>query len=407
MGKEIYEMKHTRAGLIAEAEKALSGKDQKTFDEKMKAVKDLNNEIDNLEMLDIERGRFEDSETQKVSLSEAIKNKEEDEARERTVTEIRSSNEYARAFCSALRNKISPETALTDTYRPLQAALTESGGTPEGSQGGFLVPIDVDNTIQEARRSQVALIDLVNVENVTAPTGWRVKDVAPTKGFTKLTGELEPIPEDDEPQFSKIDYKIEDYGLFIPISKQLMMDEDANLLSYLGRWFGKKAVITENNIILVELNKLVATDIAAGNEISGLKDVVNTVLDPDIEINAEWIANQNGFNILDKLVDGNGRPMLQPDVTQPTAKLLSDHPVTKVSNGLLADETGKSPIFVGDFEQYLTVFRRQALEVATTDVGGGAWRNYGFETRGIMRLDAQIFDGEAAAKVTLTDAEEV
>lgn len=404
MSKQIYELKHTRAGLIADAEKAITNKDQTGYEAKMAEVKKLNDEIGALEAIEVEKGRFSDEDTDKVSLANAIQNKKEDEKKERSLNDIRATNEYRRAFCASIRNKVSPKTAFGEEYNPLRAALKEAGGTPEGADGGFLVPIDIDNNIREQRKNMVSLIDLVQVENVMAPTGWRVKDTAPSKGFTKLSGELTAIPEDDQPKFAKVDYSLDTYGLFIPMSKELIDDEDANLLNYLSRWFGKKAIITENLIILALLAKITGTDATAGNEVNALKTALNETLDPDIAMNAKWLTNQGGFNTLDKLVDGNKRPLMQPDVVQLTQQLMFGYPITKVSNSQLAAAAEKDPVYVGDFEQYLTVFRRQALEVATTDIGGNAWRNYGYEMRGIMRLDAAVFDDKAVTKVNLPKA---
>lgn len=404
MSKQIYELKNQRAGLITEAETAVAKGDHSVYESKMSEVKKLNSEISALEMLEVEKGRFSDDDKQKVSLAESIQNQKEDEEKERSVTTIRSSKEYARAFLSAIRNNATLEdVGVYETYRPLQAALTEKGGTPEGSDGGFLVPIDVDNQIKELRRQMVSLIDLVQVENVSTSTGWRVKDTAPTTGFAKLDSELTPVPEDDQPKFAKVAYSLDTYGLFIPMSKELVNDEDANLMSYLAGWFARKGVITENTIILAELAKLTAVAAAAGKEVEELKKAINVTLDPEIALNAKWLTNQNGFNIIDNLVDGNKKPLLQPDFADATKHVISGYPVTRISNGQLPDETGKSPVYVGDFAQYLTYFRRQALEVDTTSVGGDAWRNYGYEMRGIMRADAQVFDEEAVAKLTLTE----
>ena len=50
------------------------------------------------------------------------------------------------------------------------------------------------------------------------------------------------------------------------------------------------------------------------------------------------------------------------------------------------------------------VFRRQPLEIASTDIGGNAWKTNSTEVRAITRLDAQVFDSEAATAVSLTIA---
>lgn len=116
------------------------------------------------------------------------------------------------------------------------------------------------------------------------------------------------------------------------------------------------------------------------------------------------MTNQDGFNALDQLVDGHKRPLLQPDPTGSTGKLLFGRGITVVSNGILKTATSKAPIYFGDFTQYATLFRRQPLEIASTDIGGNAWKTNSTEVRAITRLDAQVFDTEAAAAVSLTIA---
>ena len=135
-----------------------------------------------------------------------------------------------------------------------------------------------------------------------------------------------------------------------------------------------------------------------------LKTALNRTLDPAISATAHFVTNQDGFNALDQLVDGNKRPLLQPDPTGSTGKLLFGRGITVVSNGILKTATSKAPIYFGDFTQYATLFRRQPLEIASTDIGGNAWKTNSTEVRAITRLDAQVFDSEAAAAVSLTIA---
>ena len=51
-------------------------------------------------------------------------------------------------------------------------------------------------------------------------------------------------------KFGKSTYKVKTKGVLIPISKQLLADEKANLLSYIDRHFAKRAVRTENKAII-------------------------------------------------------------------------------------------------------------------------------------------------------------
>lgn len=102
----------------------------------------------------------------------------------KSLKDMLKSNEYARAFAYAIQNGLNRRTARQhEEARILYDALTESGGTPTGADGGFLVPEDIDHSIRELRRTLNPLAPLFNEETVTAPTGWRVQDTAPTAGF--------------------------------------------------------------------------------------------------------------------------------------------------------------------------------------------------------------------------------
>ena len=130
---------------------------------------------------------------------------------ERTLRDILKSNEYARAFASAVRCGARPGRPMIDeTHKVLYDALTIAGGSPAGEDGGFLVPEDIDNTIRELRRDFSPLSDLFNVEAVSSNTGWRVVDTAPTTGMTALTSEIpeDGIAQDDQPAFAKVTYTL-------------------------------------------------------------------------------------------------------------------------------------------------------------------------------------------------------
>lgn len=315
---------------------------------------------------------------------------------------IRASREYARAFADALREGIGVRQSRgIEKYRILHDAMTEGGGSPAGSAGGFLVPADVDVTIRETMRSLVRLADLFDVQNVMSNSGTRVKDVAPTKGFSALTGEAtaNAVKEDDQPVFSQVAYTLTTYGLNIPISNELVADEQANLFAYLGRYFAKKQVITENALLLGILDDLTPTAAGTGEDAQDvLRRILNTILDPDIALGARIITNQDGFQLLDSLKDTNERPLLQPDPTTGTPMLFKSHPITVVSNAQLPTPDDTNGVFyVGDFKQYGTLFVREPLEIASTIEGGGAWRSYSTEVRGIVRMCATKFDEDAAA----------
>ena len=321
---------------------------------------------------------------------------------------IRGSNEYVRAFAYALTHGINRKNGLgNENVKILYDALTETGGSTPGEDGGFLVPIDIDNTINELRRSLNPLADLFSQESVSAPTGWRVMDTAPTTGMSAVN-EMATIATNDQPAFSKIPYSVTKYALIVPVSNELIADEAANLMAYLGRWFAKKLVITENTLLLDALDDLTASSLIPSGTgktaLDGIKLALNKTLDPAISIGAHILTNQSGFDALDQIKDDQGRYILQPDAVNPTQYRIFGRPVHVMSDAQLPNGTGTgtpAPVFIGDFSQYATLFRREGFEVASTDIGGSAWRTDSTEVRGIARMGVSKFDTAAAVYRTI------
>ena len=318
--------------------------------------------------------------------------------------EMRKSNEYARAFCYALRNGINPRNGFGDEkVKILYDAMSEGGGSPAGTDGGFLVPEDVDNSIHELRRELNPLAPLFSEESVKAPTGWRPIDTAPTSGFTAVD-EMGTVPSDDQPAFAKVSYSLAKYGLILPISNELMKDEDANLMAYISRWGAKKLVLTENSILITLLKTLAASALVTGTEtaVSAIKKILNKSLDPAISASAVIITNQDGFDALDQLEDDMGRGLLQPDPTNATLLRVFGRRIVKVSNAQLPNTSSKPEFFIGDFKEFATIFRKEGFEVATTTEGGNAWAKDMTEVRMITRLAASKFDANAVVRRQLT-----
>lgn len=332
-----------------------------------------------------------------------------DDARLKTML---SSREYTRAFIAALRTGANPmRTPRDERNGVLYDALTIAGGTPAGSDGGFLVPTDFDNQIHEVQRTLNPLSQYFGSETVTTSTGWRAMDTAPTGGMTALTGEITQIDSSKQPKFAKVPYGLTTYGQSVPVSNELISDESAGLMAYLSRWFGKLLTMTENSILMGKLNQLTAANIVPGandgDTLASLKTLLNVALDPAISANAMILTNQDGFDYLDKLHDTTGRALIQPDPMTGAPMLLRSKQIVVMSNAQMPTRevttTGATkgsyyPLYVGDGKQYATLFRRQSLELRSTDVGGSAWSTNSTEVRGIARMGASVFDDKAMVR---------
>ena len=319
-----------------------------------------------------------------------------------------NSSECIHAFCECVRAG-----AAGDRTRYLQNAdivhrAVKNEGMTEGTpaDGGLIVPSDIQTMIREQMRALNPLSELFTVETVSTNTGSRVRDTAPTNGFTKVA-EMGTISKDDKPAFAKVEFTVEDYALIVPVSNDLLKDTDQNLLAYLSRWLGKKAVITENKLLLTLLTALdgSAASITESGALKAIKKMVNVTLDPIFGVSASFLTNQSGFNFLDSLEDSNGRPLLQINPADRTQYMIGGRAVHVVSDAVLPNKT-TAPLYVGDFKSFGTLFRRQAMEIASTNVGGNAWNANSTEVRAITRLDAKQFDvaAVAAGKIALPGA---
>jgi HK97 family phage major capsid protein len=324
------------------------------------------------------------------------------------VAELRSSKEYSNQFWNAFKMGVTPKSIQAgmhsaEKYVRLLDALTETGGSPVGSEGGFLNPVDFDGMINERGRQFVDLTQFFNFETVTAYSGWRAVETAtallPLQSMTENTDQTEI----ENPTFAKVPYTVTDRGGFLPIGNDLLSDSSAQIMAYVSRWFGKKVVLTRNYYILTLINALTPTVVAAVKDLPGaIKTALNKTLDPAISVAATVITNQSGFDALDQLLDGTGRPLLQPDPTNATRMLFKGRQVVMLADRLWANLSGptRARIAIGGPE-YLTFFQRQAYEMASTVVGGDAWRKNNTEVRGIMRSDCVEIDDEACALLTV------
>ena len=308
-----------------------------------------------------------------------------------------------RAFNKLLFNKFG---RLTDAEKrayfnvsgtPGQPALIESLDT----KGGYLVPEEQMTQIREFRKAYASLKSYCHVVHANSTSGkWPT--LGEESGLLTAFDELTAINESDF-NFGQATYEISDYGDIIPISNQLIADVNVNIMSIIGQRLARKAVNTENSLILTRLNALQATAIS---DFKGLNKALVKDLDPVYLANAKIITNQDGFLWLSNLVDGQQRPLLQPDVTAPDIYRYKGKPVVVIPNGILPNTTANStttaPFFVGNLADYLIFFERQGIELSVSTEY--LWGKNGTAIRAICRFGTALDDTAAmkAYKVTIS-----
>ena len=222
--------------------------------------------------------------------------------------------------------------------------------------------------------SEDNLEQYVNVEGVTTKSGSRNIEVdADSTPFDNVDEEAD-FPDMDEPKFKKIVYAIKKKGGILKITAELFEDTAANVMAYINKWIAKKTKATRNAMILKVADEMTKGKEVVISTIDSLKDVFNVGLDPAITTGAMVIANQNGYNYLDKLKDKDEKYILQPNPIQPTQMMLfGKYPIVKVSNRTVKSEPVYSPAFTISGSKLVIDGTTTAIDAsATSDVT--AWK---------------------------------
>lgn len=286
-------------------------------------------------------------------------------------------------------------------------------GTP--ADGGYTVPEDIQTQINTYREAKASLIDLVDVENVTTNKGSRTyKKRSQQTGFTKV-GEGAKISGGNTPQFERIDYEIDKYAGYFPVTNELLEDSDANITGTLTAWIGDESRVTRNKLILGVINTKEKTELAGLDDI---KKALNVTLGQAFKATSRLVTNDDGLQYLDTLKDNDGKYILQPNPAQPMEMIVcagaTRIPVFVVPNADMPSDTAtaktrKIPMVIGDLKEAVKFFDRKQLTIMTSNIASAGTLN-AFEEdltlfRAIEREDCVAKDMEAIVngEVTITD----
>jgi len=316
---------------------------------------------------------------------------------ERDMQELEA--EYRGIFLRGIRRRpiTSEQRSIIAEYER-RAVMNEGETNPAIPDGdvGMVVPQDIQTRINELMREWNDLSQYVTVENVSTLSGHRVLETDALMQPFQVVDEYGQIQETDNPKFTTVTYKLKKRAGYLPLTNELLADNDANLLGYVQNWIARKAVHTRNTQIISLLNSALTPQPLA--DLKAINKVLNVTLDPAISNTSIILTNQDGWDWLDNQVDGNGRPILQDDFTQPGRKMYKGRPIVVVSNRHLPSDTTNelAPFIIGNLKQFMVLFNRRFFELASTREGGDAWRRDTTELRTIIRDDYVKWDGSAA-----------
>lgn len=283
-------------------------------------------------------------------------------------------------------------------------------GTP--ADGGYTVPEDIQTRINTYREATRSLINLVDVETVTTNKGSRTfKKHSQQTGFQKV-GEGGKIQAKSTPQFERMDYEIEKYAGYFPVTNELLADSDAAITSVLTEWIGNESRVTRNNIILSVIKEKEVTELTSLDDI---KKALNVTLGAAFKATSKIVTNDDGLQYLDTLKDNDGKYLLQPNPADPMQLRLCAGstivPIEVIPNSEMPSDTKtaqkrKIPFIIGDLKEGIKFFDRQQLSIMSSNIAVAGNLN-AFEEdltmfRAIEREDCKTKDDEAFVNGQIT-----
>lgn len=290
--------------------------------------------------------------------------------------------------------------------------VTNSMNEGTATEGGYTVPEDIQTRINTYREARSSLIDLVDVEPVTTNKGSRTfKKRSQQTGFTKV-GEGGKIGQKDTPKFERLDYEIEKYAGYFPVTNELLSDSDAAITSVLTEWIGNESRVTRNNIIRAKINTKTKTALAGLDDI---KKALNVTLGAAFKATSKIITNDDGLQYLDTLKDSDGKYLLQPDPANPmkmrlcagaTIVEVKVYPNADLPSDIATAKKRKIPMIIGDLKEGIKFFDRKQLTIISSNIASAGTLN-AFEEdltlfRAIEREDCKVKDDEAFVNGEIT-----
>lgn len=278
-----------------------------------------------------------------------------------------------------------------ETYIRTQGTETRGLDTTSGS---VLVPVEVSTSVLELKNGQADLSQYVSKEAVGTgqgkfPVAKRAQAILATKA------ELAEIAEVNDPLFLEVEYKCQTRIGQIAFSNEVLEDAQIDVVDYAKRQMQRMVVNTNNKNIMDVLKTFETKDATNADE---LKRIVNVELDPELDV--KIVMNQDAYQVIDTMKDGNGRYLLQDSMASASGKMLFGKEVILVSNKLAATEGGKAGfIWVGDLKE--AVFMAQRNEISAE------WDKFDRYSKGLavgIRSDYKKIDPEAGKLVNFTQA---
>ena len=290
------------------------------------------------------------------------------------------------------KGKIVNEGLRLETKDEVLVPMNEIVPTTDGIKKANAKPVSSEEILYTQQREVKTVVDLKPFTTVYQAKKASGKYPVLQRATTKMVSvaELEKNPKLAKPEFKDVDWAITTYRGAIPLSQESIDDADVDLVSLVSESISQIKVNTTNDAIAKVLKSFTAKTVKNLDEIKAL---LNGGFDP--AYNVSLIVSQSFYQALDTLKDGNGRYLLQDDITAVSGKTLLGKPVFVLSDEVL----GANKAFVGDFKRGVLFADRKDLGLRWADN-----EIYGQYLQAVLRFGVTKVDDKAGFYVTYTPA---
>ena len=290
-------------------------------------------------------------------------------------------------------------------------ALVKALGGNVDADGGYLLPTEFRAEVVEQLEKVGVMRPLVRVIKVKTRSGEMPKIAS--KPVVSWATENEDIAE-SEPTFGQIVYSLKRMAVFSAISRDLLADTPIDLTALLKELFAEAIARAEDDAmtngdgstipivgILKDTNVGVADIGTDGLKYDDLVEAFYSIPAP-YRGRAVFMTNGKGLEVLRKIKDDNGNPILMPP-TQGGTPTVFGRPVVEnpqintydidTNNDGTADTTA-TDIVIADFKNaYL--FDSNEFGIEATKEGGDAFRKHQVWIKTWNRIDFKVAIPEA------------
>jgi len=259
---------------------------------------------------------------------------------------------------------------------------------------GALIPEEIIYNPEAAIDTVTDLSTLVTKTAVTTKKGTYpiLKRASAT---LSTVAELAANPALGKPEFTDVDWEVETYRGYIPVSQESIADAQVDLVALVANWVNQVKVNTSNAKIAAILSSFTAKTAAPATLVDDLKTIKNTQFDP--AYNLSWVVTKSAYNALDLLKDTTGRPLLQEEIGAATGTTLFGKPLEVVEDTAFGGAEGVKQLFIGDLKRATLYANRADAAVRWVDNDV-----YGQLLQGVLRFGVSKADAAAGVFVTIT-----